>query len=838
MSRRADLRLEAHPGEPLLVHLASVGAAARRLASFSPVFFDPIPCAAIAAIAHLAGFTHDLGKATAFFQDYLHAPPDRARQLKADPRTRHALLGAVVAWALYGRSDLARSLAGTPAGALASIIAPWAVRRHHGRLGSPGDDLVIGDRDVDILREQIESAMGPELDLILAGAGRRTGLGIDRPLTGDELLDRLQDLVDDLGIEATGLSNSSPSAALATTGLQGLSACLLVQRVLSVLLEADRSYSLKELRSPLPDRGVGPACVSRYRASRFGAGKCEIDQLRARAAAEAIETLEAAAEDASVFRLTLPTGLGKTLVGLDAAVRLAARQQCAGHRQPAIVYALPFVSVLEQTEGVLETVAATALGGPPIPGDVLVSHHHRAEFRYPSGGEDEYTPNQSQLLVEGWRSSMVLTTTVQLFESLFSGRTRTTRKLHRLAGSVVVLDEVQALPFRFWPAIREMLAALVERLGAKILLVTATEPRFLEARIPAVELVPRYREYFGQLDRTRTHLDMEPRDLESLATIFAARLQGDHAGQSALVVVNTVAAAIDLSSRLSALVGPGVDVVSLSTNLVPAERARRIADAARRDRRRPLVLVSTQLVEAGVDLSFPVVFRDLAPVSSIVQAAGRCNRHWEKARGDVYVFTAVGADGRPFADVVYDPVELSATREVLRRLAGGTPIDEPGLLTAVDAWFERMRPSGTAESERALAGARRLCFRVRGTGGQVREELECVRLIEDRDTAEVFVEIDDAAEAAWREFERLRRQRPDRWATLEQRMDHSAGLRAATRALAPWRLSIGKGHLGDLDSGGEIVRVVRADVVSRYDMATGWRRAGAVQASPAEGAKE
>lgn len=832
MSSRTDLRLEAHPGEPLLVHLASVGRGSRRLASFSPVALEPIPQAAVAVIAHLAGFTHDLGKATGFFQEYLHAPPDLARVLKGDPRTRHALLGAIVAWALFDRSDLGRALAGTPVRALASIAAPWAVRRHHGRLGSPADDLVIGARDVELLEEQIRSAMGPELDLILEGAGRRTGLGVERPLTGAELLGRLQDYVDDLGIEAFGLSSPNPTVAFAATGLQGLPACLFVQRILSVLLEADRSYSLKELKAPVPDRGLGPAWVSGYRASRFEGGSREIDRLRGLAAEEAIRTLDAGDDGVSVFRLTLPTGLGKTLVGLDAAFRLAVRQRQAGHRQPAIIYALPFVSVLEQTEGVLETVASTALGGPPIPGDVFVSHHHRAEFQYPSGGDDEYTPNQAQLLVEGWRSSIILTTTVQLFESLFSGKTRTARKLHRLAGSVIVLDEVQALPYRYWPAIREMLAALVERLGAKILLVTATEPRFLESRIPAVELVPGYRTFFEKLDRTRTHLDLQPRDLDSVAEFVATRLRDEHPGQSALVVANTVGGAVELSARLAELLGPEVDVVSLSTNLVPGERARRIADAARCDRKRQLVLVSTQLVEAGVDLSFPVVFRDLAPVSSIVQAAGRCNRHWERERGDVYVFCAVGTNGRPLADWVYDSVEMAATREVLGGLAGSEPLDEPGLLAAVDAWFDRMRPSGTPESERALAGARRLCFRARGNGEGKPEELESVRLIDERDTVEIFVEVDSAAEVAWGRFERTRLDRPGRSAKLEERMDHAAAMRAATRALGPWRLSVDRRFAADLDGEDELVRVARADVESRYDTATGWRRGGARDAAP------
>src|SRR5205085_504525 len=149
----------------------------------------------------------------------------------------------------------------------------------------------------------------------------------------------------------------------------------------------------------------------------------------------------------------------------------------------------------------------------------------------------------------GWRSALVMTSTVQLFQSLFAGRNRTTRKLHRLAGAIVILDEVQSIPFKYWPLLKRTMRALNQLFDTRFILVTATQPRFLEASsasTQAVELVPSYKTYFDRLDRTVTKVDLTPLSIEAFAEKVKSKMCEEHHQQDALIVVNTVSAAIKL----------------------------------------------------------------------------------------------------------------------------------------------------------------------------------------------------------------------------------------------------------------------------------------------------
>ncbi|MGH9760889.1 MAG: CRISPR-associated helicase Cas3', partial [Blastocatellia bacterium] len=445
---------------------------------------------------------------------------------------------------------------------------------------------------------------------------------------------------------------------------------LLLQQVFSVLLAADKSYAAVEIRKPVNDRGMNANWVSQYRAARFKSVEGDVNSWRSEAAQIASSNMDAAAIDSPFFQLTLPTGLGKTLIALDCALRLRARLQKTAIGERTIIYALPFLTILEQAAEVYDQLFATALDCDleDLPSELMIRHHHLAEMRYVHE-EREFNPNQSQLMIEGWRAALVMTSTVQLFQSLFSGRNRTSRKLHRLAGAIVILDEIQSIPFKYWPLLNKVMRALNTLFDTRFILVTATQPRFLEmghGGEKAVELVPSYRAYFERLNRTRTRCDLTPRSIESFAKLVEATLRSAHSGEDALVIVNTVNAAVALFDLLSPEFSEDYEVVHLSTNIVPFERGSRISKIRhRREQTRPTLVISTQLVEAGVDLSFPVLFRDFAPFSSIVQAAGRANRNGEYiSGGQVYVCKLVNDQGKSMASGIYDAIELNATEAV------------------------------------------------------------------------------------------------------------------------------------------------------------------------------
>jgi CRISPR-associated endonuclease/helicase Cas3 len=260
----------------------------------------------------------------------------------------------------------------------------------------------------------------------------------------------------------------------------------------------------------------------------------------------------------------------------------------------------------------------------------VLEHHSALEVDDLS----ETALERHRLLSENWDAPLIVTTFVQLFESLFSNLPSRCRKVHRLARSVIVLDEVQTLPVEVLEPTVHALQQLIDDYGATVLLSTATQPALDRIALtnPPVQVVANPAQHFQTLRRVDYHVDLTPRDYNWLADAIAAREQ-------IMVVLNTrkdaIATLDALHDRCPELAG----VFHLSTLLCPAHRRevlaevrRRLADGA------PCRLVTTQVVEAGVDLDFPVVMRAVGPLDRIVQAAGRCNREGRLPRGEVIVF--------------------------------------------------------------------------------------------------------------------------------------------------------------------------------------------------------
>lgn len=342
---------------------------------------------------------------------------------------------------------------------------------------------------------------------------------------------------------------------------------------------------------------------SAYYARRFP--KPETDVRRARAEVHAA-CLARAEEPPGLFSLDVPTGGGKTFASLAFALRHARR-----HGLKRVIYVIPFTSIIEQNAA--EFRHALAALGP----DVVVEHHSNLD------PDAAHTTSVSRVSAENWDARVVVTTNVQFFESLFANRTSRCRKLHRLARSVVVLDEAQALPVALLQPCLAALRELVRGYGATAVLCTATQPALehrcefpigLPTPLPIIDDAPALA---VRLRRT------ECRHLGTLLDdALAERLT---ATPRALCIVNTRDHAREIFERLHSAT-PG-EVWHLSALMCPEHRSWQLA-AIRETLAtgRPCRVVSTQLVEAGVDLDFPVVFRALAGLDSIAQAAGRCNR--------------------------------------------------------------------------------------------------------------------------------------------------------------------------------------------------------------------
>ncbi|RWR14219.1 CRISPR-associated endonuclease Cas3'' [Sinirhodobacter populi] len=379
-----------------------------------------------------------------------------------------------------------------------------------------------------------------------------------------------------------------------------------------------------------------------------------------------------AAEAPGLFSLTVPTGGGKTLTALGFALDHAIR-----HGLKRVIFVIPYTSVVEQTAAVFRKV----LDDPD--GHLVLEHHSAFDW---DRTRDDNERTDLKTAAERWDRPVIVTTAVQFLESLHAARTSPCRKLHRLAEAVVILDEAQTLPRHL---LRPSLAAIRELARgyrSSLVLCTATQPALLkedgfphpealrrDGPLPLRELAPDPERLYESLRRVRVAF-AGPMDDVALAARLAEPAGG-------LVILNNRRHARALHERLGDLPG----ACHLSTNMTARHRRAVLADVRERlAERAPVRLVSTSLIEAGVDISFPRVFRALAGLDSIAQAAGRCNRNAElPGLGQVVVFEPGDTDA--FAP----PAELrqlaEVTRQVLLRHA-----EDPLSLEAVRDYFRQV----------------------------------------------------------------------------------------------------------------------------------------------------
>lgn len=333
------------------------------------------------------------------------------------------------------------------------------------------------------------------------------------------------------------------------------------------------------------------------------------------------QCMSKAQQPPGIYSLTVPTGGGKTLSSLAFALHHAAT-----HGQRRIIYVIPYTSIIEQTADQFRKVWKDAP-------HAVVEHHSNLDV------EDERQENsRSRLACENWDAPVIVTTTVQFFESLFASRSSRCRKLHSIVGSVVILDEAQLLPPDFLNPVLAVLSELTKNYDVTIVLSTATQPAlgphksfdFDFRGLPGVtEIMPDPPALFRQLQRTELSILGTLQEQLPWETL-AARLQGH---DSVLCIVSRR----DDARELWALMPEGT--FHLSALMCGAHRSRKIAEIKERLKRNlPTCVISTQLVEAGVDLDFPVVYRSLAGLDSVAQAAGRCNREGLLGKGEVFVF--------------------------------------------------------------------------------------------------------------------------------------------------------------------------------------------------------
>lgn len=372
------------------------------------------------------------------------------------------------------------------------------------------------------------------------------------------------------------------------------------------------------------------------------------------------DTTLAASLAPGIFKLTVPTGGGKTLSSLNFAIRHA-----IAHQKRRIIYVIPFTSIIEQNASVFREILS------PLGPDLIIEHHSNL-----SPDQEEKQTTTSRLATENWEAPIIVTTAVQFYESLFASKTSRSRKVHNIANSIVILDEAQSLPVNYLEPCLKALSELSTNYHTTTVLCTATQPSV--AKSPdfpigfpeATEIIRDTDSLFSQL--SRTHITYRGAlDDETIASEISA-------APKALCIVNTRAHARRLFEALDQCPGENFH---LSTLMCPQHRLEVLKIVRDRlDKNLPVRLISTQLIEAGVDIDFPLVYRSMAGLDSIAQAAGRCNREGKlPQKGQVHIFHSQHTSSeRYFAQTA------NVGHEILH-----LHLDAPLSTDAVRAYFEK-----------------------------------------------------------------------------------------------------------------------------------------------------
>lgn len=678
---------------PLVEHL-------RDVASVAAAFASPFDAA---LWARTAGLWHDLGKYQARWQTYLRAShrqraedPHQTEVKPARPdRPNHALAGA----------QFAEAQLPPPCGRLLAYV----ISGHHAGL----PDFSSADGANASLSARLDAARNDPIRNELARA--MESVAAAQYVMPEEIL-----AVPSLGLDRKRMASAQQGSELAMSlWVRMLFSCL----VDADFLDAERFLDPARAASrPAPPSPQTLLPIFSQHMAQMAAGAPDTAVNRARA-----EVLAACRNKAAlppgVFSLTVPTGGGKTLASLAFAL-----EHAVVHNKARVIYAIPYTSIIEQTAGIFQSIFADQH-------DALIEHH--------STLNPAVETQTSKLAAENWDAPLIVTTNVQLFESLFAAKTSRCRKLHNLSNSVLVLDEAQLLPLGYLKPVVQTLQLLAAHYGVTVLLCTATQPSLKDQRnafgnsifqgIGSVqEIVDHPAELYQQLQRVEVQLPARgaPKlDWPELAEQIMAH-------RAALAIVNTR----NDAKALWKAIGRDGGAVHLSARMCPAHRAQvieRIKQHLKELRSgecsEPLRVVSTSLVEAGVDFDFPVVFRSFAGLDSIAQAAGRCNREGRLSeKGKVVVFTPTVERGMG---------SMADARNVTRGLLDAGRITDPLAPESFELYFAQLRESvarnhgGKGLDEKDLLGL--LKPQGRDCSISFRTAAEACRLIEDTGQAVV-----------------------------------------------------------------------------------------------------
>ena len=679
---------------------------------------------------------HDFGKYTTYFQNYLETKE------KNDEKSNHsfisAICGAYIGFKVIGEDN------NLP------LLIYESILHHHGSIESleenlPKENKKISAEDGTVFIKKIDLAKLQIEDM------KKNLEDIKKDYDSFNYGDLIVNFVNDCNIEEILFKLKKlylrRKKQIKRANEDGSKDYFKFLNMYSMLIGADkfsasntpiierRDVSFNDLDKSRKERikkALNKDCKAEKNISKEENSKPSINKIRT----EIYEDIQKEIEenyDKKILSITAPTGTGKTYSGFFAAEKL--KELLGDNRR--IIYALPFTSIINQNYDVIYNLISDSVENfDEVSSEYIIKHHSLTDKDYKSE-KSNIDILKAELLIENWSSSIIVTTFVQLLETLISNKNRMLKKFSAFNHSIILLDEVQAIDLKYLGLVDFILRKAVEELDCRIITMTATKPILLS---DGHELLSNYKKYFSYFNRTKINYNPNKVTIDEFIDDFIYEIKDE----SYLIICNTIGESLEIYKKLEDIPR---EVMYLSTNILPIHRKEKIKEIEDKLKLgEKLIVISTQVVEAGVDFDFDNVIRDIAPIDSIIQAAGRCNRHNKKACGEVNVVNICNSKERLYGDMVYGKMQIMISKEILNEYK---EIEESQYLDLIEKYFLKAEENKNKDvSKKFIESINLLNFT-----GEDEYTISKFSLIEEKGNyVDVFFRINEEAEQVYLEF--------------------------------------------------------------------------------------
>ncbi|MBQ6219532.1 MAG: CRISPR-associated helicase Cas3' [Methanosphaera sp.] len=656
-------------------------------------------------ISFFIGITHDFAKCTSFFQDHLLNDVNSSKAY-------HSFLSSILTYHVvkkYVRDNQIKTKINFP------ILAYLVVKNHHGNLKNIFDEHKYFKEHMDDVDVQVDNILNRNLTSL-----KEFYLKYDIDI--NYFLSNIDNIKLELKKELFKFKKEDM-----------LDNYLYLILFFSVLIDSDKiDASYTEV---YPRIDIDENIVDVYKEKR-NFNEEGINKIRQQAYVELSNKVNDINMDEKLYSISLPTGSGKTLAALSFSMKLRNRIYKEKKILPRIIYSLPFLSIIDQNEEVIKDVLAIKDIDSQ---DVFIKHNSMSEIYYRTSENQELKIDNAEILIESWYSEIIITTFYQLLYTLISNKNRSLKKLHNLNNSIVILDEVQSLPPKYWKLINVLFREISKKYNIWFIFMTATQPAIYSKK----EMLPLIEDtdyYFKHFDRVEYKFDLEEQLIDEFNEYILEEVLSTD--KDIMIVVNTIQNSIDIFKYLSDYVDED-ELYYLSTNILPFERKKRISNIKKSDNRK--VIVTTQLIEAGVDIDVDIIYRDFAPIDSIVQTAGRCNRNQLKDKGTVNIIKLINEKEKPFNEYIYDSISRETTYQLVKDI---DCISEKDFADIIDEYYTKINGAiSTKESNEILKKL---------SEQKISDITKDFSLIEENiQKQDVFIDINDKSHEIWNRYKEI-----------------------------------------------------------------------------------